>query len=179
MIIKTRKDLLSFYTDIETTQLFNASRLVSSVTGIKPQPNKAVIGANAFAHEAGIHQDGVLKESPGMKSLRRDVRSTSIDDAKTRDAIKKAWDGHGLLLEPHGAVGWAALEGLVPENEGGTFYVSLETAHPAKFPDEIGDILGLEPELPESMKGLDKKQERFETIPAEYGALREFLRQMF
>ena len=62
MIIKTRKDLLNFYTDIETAQLFNTSRLVSSVTGIKPQPNKAVIGANAFAHEAGIHQDGVLKE---------------------------------------------------------------------------------------------------------------------
>jgi len=53
---------LNLYTDIETTQLFNRSKLVSSVTGIKPQPNKAVIGANAFAHEAGIHQDGILKE---------------------------------------------------------------------------------------------------------------------
>ncbi len=62
MIIKTRKDLLDYHTDIETTQLFNASKLVTMSTGIKPQPNKAIIGANAFAHEAGIHQDGVLKE---------------------------------------------------------------------------------------------------------------------
>ncbi|MDO8446728.1 MAG: 2-isopropylmalate synthase [Deltaproteobacteria bacterium] len=62
MTMKTRKDLLGFETRIVTEQFFSTSRLVSQITGIVVQPNKAVVGANAFAHEAGIHQDGMLKE---------------------------------------------------------------------------------------------------------------------
>jgi len=63
MILNVRKDLYkSLYTSIDTTQIFPASRLVSHITGIPVQPNKAIVGANAFAHEAGIHQDGFLKE---------------------------------------------------------------------------------------------------------------------
>jgi 2-isopropylmalate synthase len=55
-----RKDFLKADTRIDTTQLYGASRLVSQVTGVKVQPNKAIVGDNAFAHEAGIHQHGVL-----------------------------------------------------------------------------------------------------------------------
>lgn len=62
MAINTRKDLFGFTTGIDTTQIHKISRLVSYSTGMVVQPNKAIIGANAFAHEAGIHQDGVLKE---------------------------------------------------------------------------------------------------------------------
>ena len=63
MIFTVRKDLYKgLYTGIDTTQIFPTSRLVSHVTGIPVQPNKAVVGSNAFAHEAGIHQDGYLKE---------------------------------------------------------------------------------------------------------------------
>jgi 2-isopropylmalate synthase len=62
MALHTRHDRLGFTTGIATEQIYTASRLVSHVTGIMVQPNKAVVGANAFAHEAGIHQDGVLKE---------------------------------------------------------------------------------------------------------------------
>jgi 2-isopropylmalate synthase len=61
MAIRTRKDNLGVETNIDTTQIVPASRLVSSVTGFPVQPNKAIVGANAFAHESGIHQDGVLK----------------------------------------------------------------------------------------------------------------------
>ncbi|MDO6514773.1 2-isopropylmalate synthase [Neptuniibacter sp. 2_MG-2023] len=61
MAIRTRKDSLGVSTNIDTTQIVPASRLVSSVTGFPVQPNKAIVGANAFAHESGIHQDGVLK----------------------------------------------------------------------------------------------------------------------
>ncbi|MDA8425234.1 MAG: 2-isopropylmalate synthase [Treponema sp.] len=60
MALRTRADRYGATTGVETTQLYTASRLVSSVTGVKVQPNKAVIGENAFAHEAGIHQHGVL-----------------------------------------------------------------------------------------------------------------------
>jgi 2-isopropylmalate synthase len=63
MAIKTRHDLLPFETGIKTENIMRASRLVSSITGFPVQPNKAIVGANAFAHESGIHQDGVLKHA--------------------------------------------------------------------------------------------------------------------
>jgi len=62
MILRTRSDILDFKTNIFTEQLTPASRLLSTVTGIQVQPNKAIVGANAFAHEAGIHQHGVMME---------------------------------------------------------------------------------------------------------------------
>ncbi|MFH1096194.1 MAG: 2-isopropylmalate synthase [Candidatus Desantisbacteria bacterium] len=62
MAINTRKDLFGVTCGIDTTQIHKISRLVSRATGMIVQPNKAIVGANAFAHEAGIHQDGVLKE---------------------------------------------------------------------------------------------------------------------
>lgn len=62
MALKTRQDLLQYTTDINTTQLYSTSRLVSELTGMPVQPNKAIVGANAFRHESGIHQDGILKE---------------------------------------------------------------------------------------------------------------------
>jgi 2-isopropylmalate synthase len=62
MTIRTRKDLFPFYTQIVSKHIFATSRLVSKITGMVVQPNKAVVGSNAFAHESGIHQDGVLKK---------------------------------------------------------------------------------------------------------------------
>ena len=61
MALKTRKNILNLSTNINSKEIYKTSRLVSSITGIMVQPNKAIVGANAFAHEAGIHQDGVLK----------------------------------------------------------------------------------------------------------------------
>ncbi|MCP4681489.1 MAG: 2-isopropylmalate synthase, partial [Desulfobacterales bacterium] len=61
MGLYTRKDLLGLTSRIKTEEIYPSSRLVSMITGIVVQPNKAIVGANAFAHEAGIHQDGVLK----------------------------------------------------------------------------------------------------------------------
>ena len=63
MCIKTRKDLLPYRTDIKTKNISRISHLVSKITGFFVQPNKAIVGKNAFAHESGIHQDGMLKHS--------------------------------------------------------------------------------------------------------------------
>ena len=63
MTLKVKKDLIPFHTDIKTESITKVSRLVSSITGFSVQPNKAIVGANAFAHEAGIHQDGMLKNA--------------------------------------------------------------------------------------------------------------------
>lgn len=62
MAIKTRKDAFSnFYTQINTKEIYPSSKLLSNIIGVWPQPNKAIVGKNAFTHESGIHQDGVLK----------------------------------------------------------------------------------------------------------------------
>ncbi|MFC1912728.1 2-isopropylmalate synthase [Chloroflexota bacterium] len=61
MAVNTRKDFYNLTTDINTVQIYQISRLVSELTGFTIQPNKAIVGANAFRHESGIHQDGVIK----------------------------------------------------------------------------------------------------------------------
>src|SRR5690606_10135425 len=63
MALRTRSDAMPFDTGIETQHIMKASHLVSTITGFPVQPNKAIVGANAFAHESGIHQDGVLKHA--------------------------------------------------------------------------------------------------------------------
>ena len=63
MALRTRADVMPYTTNIVTEHIMKASRLLSSITGFQVQPNKAIVGANAFAHESGIHQDGVLKNA--------------------------------------------------------------------------------------------------------------------
>ena len=70
MTLKTRHPVFGLETDIDTTQIARVSKLVSNYTGIVVQPNKAIVGANAFAHEAGIHQDGMLKHQTTYEIMR-------------------------------------------------------------------------------------------------------------
>ncbi len=70
MALKTRKDYFGFETGINTKEIYKTSRLVSRLTGMIVQRNKAIVGANAFAHEAGIHQDGILKERSTYEIMR-------------------------------------------------------------------------------------------------------------
>jgi 2-isopropylmalate synthase len=70
MAVRTRQDIFTCDTGIDTTQIVPASRLVASITGFAVQPNKAIVGANAFAHESGIHQDGVLKHRETYEIMR-------------------------------------------------------------------------------------------------------------
>ena len=70
MAVRTRQDYFDCNTRLDTTQIVNCSRLVSGITGFAVQPNKAIVGANAFAHESGIHQDGVLKSRETYEIMR-------------------------------------------------------------------------------------------------------------
>jgi 2-isopropylmalate synthase len=70
MAVRTRKDVFPCSTRIDTTQIVAASKMVSSITGFPVQPNKAIVGANAFAHESGIHQDGVIKHRETYEIMR-------------------------------------------------------------------------------------------------------------
>ncbi|MGZ6276155.1 MAG: threonine synthase, partial [Syntrophales bacterium] len=102
--------------------------------------------------------------------------SVSVTDEETRKTIRRAYDQYNVLLEPHGAVGWRGLEAYLKRYGDFPLCVSIETAHPAKFPDEIEDLLGVSPELPESMKGIDqKKGEPFE-LSAGYEKFKNYLK---
>jgi 2-isopropylmalate synthase len=70
MAIRTRQDFFKFDTRIQTKEIMSVSRMVSAITGFAVQPNKAIVGANAFAHESGIHQDGVLKHRETYEIMR-------------------------------------------------------------------------------------------------------------
>jgi 2-isopropylmalate synthase len=105
MALKTRQEYYGLTTNVDATQLYKASRMVSNYTGILVQPNKAIVGSNAFAHEAGIHQDGVLKERTTyeiMDATTVGVASNTLVLGKHsgRHALKKRLELLGFTLSP-------------------------------------------------------------------------------
>ena len=92
MALHVRYDLYGIRTQIDATQLTRASRLVSKVTGMVVQPNKAIVGANAFAHEAGIHQDGMLKHEETYEI----IRPETVGAGKTQLVLGKHSGRHAF-----------------------------------------------------------------------------------
>ena len=80
MALQTRQDFYGIRTGIDSRQIYKSSRMVSNYTGMSVQPNKAIVGANAFAHQSGIHQDGVLKHRSTYEIM--DARSVGLSDSK-------------------------------------------------------------------------------------------------
>ena len=104
MAVRTRKDHFNLEIGIDTTQIVPTSKLVSQITGFAVQPNKAVVGANAFAHASGIHQDGVLKARDTYEIMRaEDVGWTAnkivLGKLSGRNAFKQRLDELGIALE--------------------------------------------------------------------------------
>jgi threonine synthase len=130
-----------------------------------------------------MDETGNILRQADLYRMRNEIFAVSISDIHTKDTIGDAYMKHHLLLEPHGAVGWAGLMEYLkihPEDDvPNQLFVSLETAHPAKFPKEIQNILGIDPKLPLALKGLEDKPEKFDTIPNEYGAFKDYLRRAF
>lgn len=92
MALQTRKPIYNLTTGIDATQITRISKLVSNYTGISVQPNKAIVGANAFAHEAGIHQDGLLKNQQTYEIMRPE----SVGAAQTKLVLGKHSGRHAL-----------------------------------------------------------------------------------
>src|SRR5471032_47952 len=103
MAVKTRRDIFNLDTRIDTTQIVPTSKLVSSITGYPVQPNKAIVGANAFAHESGIHQDGVLKhretyEIMSAESVGWSANRLTLGKLSGRSAFKSRLQELGIAL---------------------------------------------------------------------------------
>jgi threonine synthase len=122
-----------------------------------------------------MDETGLIREVPDMDRLKKELWAISIDDDETRQTIQSAWQKHRLLLEPHGAVGWLALERYLAENPSSAVAVSVETAHPAKFPEEIEQLLGFSPEAPSSLAEVERKEERYLEMAADYQAFHKLL----
>ncbi|MDH3639237.1 MAG: 2-isopropylmalate synthase, partial [Gammaproteobacteria bacterium] len=104
MAIRTRQDVFPCDTGLDTTQIVPASRLVSGITGFPVQPNKAIVGANAFAHESGIHQDGVIKKRETYEIMRAEDVGWSanrmvLGKHSGRNAFKTRLSEIGIDLE--------------------------------------------------------------------------------
>ena len=104
MAMNTRRDRLPFRTRIVTEQLFSASQLLTSLISFGPQPNKAIVGENAFAHEAGIHQDGYLKERTTYEII--EPKTVGVPETRLvlgkhsgRHALAKRLDDLGIPLK--------------------------------------------------------------------------------
>ncbi len=94
MALNVRRDIFNFYTEINTKEIFNTSRMVSSFTGIIVQPNKAIVGENAFAHESGIHQDGILKNRETYEIMIPE----NVGVQKTKIVLGRHSGRHGLKV---------------------------------------------------------------------------------
>ncbi|HNW75523.1 MAG TPA: threonine synthase [Bacteroidales bacterium] len=130
-----------------------------------------------------MDETGVMVRDADMEQMREDLFAISVDDDETRRTIADAWKDHQILLEPHGAVGWAGLKNYLnqfPEDDTpGQLCISLETAHPAKFPEEIRKITGIDPELPASLQGIDTLPEHVVRIGNDYSSFRTYLHTGF
>src|SRR5690606_10127902 len=101
MAVRTRRDLMPVETKIDATHIVPTSRLVSSITGFPVQPNKAIVGANAFAHESGIHQDGILKHRATYEIMRAEdvgwnTNKLVLGKHSGRAAVKARYEALGI-----------------------------------------------------------------------------------
>jgi len=104
MSVRTRADIMPVESTIDTTHIVPTSRLVSSITGFPVQPNKAIVGANAFAHESGIHQDGVLKHRETYEIMRAEdvgwnTNKLVLGKHSGRAAVKARFEDLGIVFE--------------------------------------------------------------------------------
>lgn len=130
-----------------------------------------------------MDEKGNILKEPDVKRLKTEMSAVSISDADTKTTIRKVYDSHKILLEPHGSVGWTGLQNYYKntpaDDNANQLSVTLETAHPAKFPQEINEILGIDPVLPPSLSSLDGKEEIMFPLKNDYAKFKEYLRKNF
>jgi threonine synthase len=126
-----------------------------------------------------MDEKGTLLRMPDLVSMRSDLFGISVTDEETKEVISDMIRKYNILLEPHGAVAWKGLsqylKSVDEKSKEKVLSISLETAHPAKFPEELMKISGKEPPLPDSLAGLEGKKESYTELGNSYEQLREFI----
>jgi threonine synthase len=126
-----------------------------------------------------MDEKGNILKEPDFERLHNDMAAYSVSDQETRDTIKKVYNQYNILIEPHGSVGWAGLlkylSNTSSDNNPDQLTVTFETAHPAKFSEEINAILSFDPELPPSLMHLNQKTEEYTTLSNDYKQFKDYL----
>ncbi len=114
--------------------------------------------------------------SSSIEDIRNDIYSATFNDEQTREAIKEVYKKSNYVIDPHGAVGYLALQKFLKENPNQEFTsIVLETAHPAKFKDVVEEELSIEVEIPERLATCLTKEKRAVELSFDYNSLKEFL----
>lgn len=138
MILKTRKDLFKGISiNINTKEIYPTSKLISDITGIRPQPNKAIVGKNAFAHESGIHQDGVLKHRETYEI----INPADIGFVQDSNLVLGKHSGRAAFKNKAKALGFGALGNDEIESAFAKFKVLCDSKKEV-FDDDVREILG-------------------------------------
>jgi threonine synthase len=126
-----------------------------------------------------MDESGNIIHAPDLKRMRTDLFAVSVSDEETRSTIADVYKKHNVLLEPHGAIAWqgmnryfSIINNFNSENQ---LCISLETAHPAKFPEELRKIIDVDPLLPASLTGIAEKPEKYISLENNYEMLKEFI----
>ena len=123
-----------------------------------------------------MDETGKISRMPDLAVMRRDLFSSSVSDDRTRQSLKDFWNQYQILLEPHGVVAWQGfLDWIAVEPPGDSPAVIVETANPAKFPEEVEKVVGWPPDVPENMLAALKLPEDFDRMGADYEKFREYL----
>jgi threonine synthase len=130
-------------------------------------------------YQGVMDETGNIIREPDLEKMREDLFAVSVTDEETISTIEDVYRKYNLILEPHGAIAWKGLKNYSVLNKfsmtGKPLCISLETAHPAKFPDELSKILKIDPELPPSLTGLEQKPENYFSLENDYQLLKDFL----
>jgi len=130
-----------------------------------------------------MNEKGEIHEAPDIELMKSELYAISVNDAETRNAIKSLYRETGKVLEPHGAVAWMGLQKYMKANsdygEDNQFFISLETAHPGKFREEIRNILSIEAELPDSLLKIESGNEEYISLENNYEIFKKFIIQNY
>jgi threonine synthase len=148
-------------------------RCISSAMNVGHPSNLARI----IAIYGGIMDEkGAIIREPDLEKLRSDFYGIGFSDEETKETMLECYRKYGILLEPHGAVAWRGLESYHSNyNSANMLAVSLETAHPAKFQEELRYIPGVSVEIPDSLIGINDKKEDYIKIENNYGKLKDYI----
>jgi threonine synthase len=129
-----------------------------------------------------IDEAGIIHKNPDLEKIKREIISYSISDDLTKKTIVNFYNRYQKIIEPHGAVGWACLEIYREKYPEDNHYkaINLETADPAKFPDEIISLIKIVPKMPKSLEIIQNKQEYPNPIEInEYKDFKQFLKENY
>jgi threonine synthase len=126
-----------------------------------------------------MDETGNITKAPDLKKMRQDMFAAEVTDEETRVVIEEVYKRYNILLEPHGAIAWKGIAEYIKSykdcNSEKQLFISVETAHPAKFPEELKQIINITPPLPVSLAGIAEKAENYVEMENKFEPLKEFI----